>query len=848
MSDNPFTSSTNQRPERPSTPGTDRRMDPDRDYRPDRRGRIPRSRPAPDPDLLDYLATGEVTVGRERESSASHLPVWTPVTPEPSRTPASVRVQEPVQRPSIPLFPAGNTDIAPAESIPAILKRRAGTILAFTLLGWALVAAYVTFVAPIFESSTTLLVDTRGFRDEVEDLPRMSAESSTFGAQKIANHALLLESSLELADATATRLMNARSAGTFTGQFTLFEDAPETELKTTVVRRLREDYVTILPQPSDDDEPDAITISVRSTDKQEAAFIANTFAREYINSVESAINRHFSEARTYYSERLDEQSAVLGTLDTRMEAFVRTDGSVIFEEEATQLIRQIAALRSDLDDARVAIRQHEAQLESYDKELSEMAPQLKAERVATGLQEEIDQTNSRIAELELEAERFYTRNPDLRANPAASADLVKILEEASSLRLRAEDLSVQYVDEIVSVGGVDLRSHNGSISYMAQLRRSLAEERIALSGARARENALEARLGEYEQRRRAMPAQSVDLKQLQREHDEAYTAYTDLEAKLRSVRDAESSRRMFAQIITPALPSREPVRSPLTIGLLGCVLTVMLSLGAGYGLDRVDSRIHSDIQLQALGHSAASFIPSLPSGFMNLFRTTSRKPFGERRVAAEIHSLVDASTPMARAIRRLQLRLQDSQTIVVTSAESGAGKSTLATNLAVASAQSGRRTVLIDADVYHPSVIRLLGLGDQAEFDLASCTFTDGRHVESFSDMLPNLYAVALTGPADGTSEFLLSTHFIPFLERLRNSFDVIIMDAPPALVSSDALRLAQHADTTIMVVRAGQSRGESVESTISDIRDANGSGATVVMTAFEPARLRVPQYGGSKA
>lgn len=825
---------------------------PIRPERPSRRGRIHRDRPAPDADLLQFLSTGKVSQPASSEPSVRYLPTWHRVAdpqqaapvPDPSVPAPTLPVPVPVRQPLFPTTSAATNGLADApESIFRILKRRAGTIIVLTTIFWSMVAAYVLLVPPVYESTATLMIDTRGFRAEIEDLPRLSDESSAFGVQKLANQALLLQSSPELAEATAERLVAIADPGA-----TILMDLPTTGQKAEIVRRMREDYITIVPQQSDDDEPDAIRIHSRSTNAGEAALIANTFSREYVSRVERATARHFNEATAYFQTRLDEQALVLGTLDARLEAFVQADGSVLFEEEATQLIRQISAMRSDLDNVRIQISQHEAKLLSFESELNEMAPQLRAERIATGLQEEIDQTNARIAELELEAERFYNRNPELRADPSGSQELVKILDGAASLRLRVETLSDQYVEEIVSVGGVDLRSHNGSISYMAQLRRSLAEERIALSGARAKESALASRLGQYNARRRELPGRTVDLKQIQRERDQAYALYSDLESQLSTVRDAERSRRVFAQLVSPAVPAEQPVRSPLTIVFLGAVLGLLVASGAGYGMDRTDTRIHTDVQLTATGLTTAGFVPAFPRSLIDTFGGTKRKSFGDRKVSTDVPTLFDSSSPVTRSFRRLQLRLDHTRTILVTSAEPEVGKSTVAVNLAAAFAQAGKRTVLIDADVYHPSVIRLLGLGDQAEFDLASCSFTDGPQVDRFSERLPNLFAVALTGPADGSSEYLLSTHFVPFLERLKNAFDVVIMDSPPALVSSDALRLAQLAEHTLLVVRRGKTKGPDLKATANDITQASGIAPSVVMTGFEPDRFHVQSYDGSRA
>jgi tyrosine-protein kinase Etk/Wzc len=173
----------------------------------------------------------------------------------------------------------------------------------------------------------------------------------------------------------------------------------------------------------------------------------------------------------------------------------------------------------------------------------------------------------------------------------------------------------------------------------------------------------------------------------------------------------------------------------------------------------------------------------------------------------------DPTSPAAEAYRGLRARLallgsgEAPRVIVTTSPMPGEGKSVTAANLAIALAQQGIRTLLVDADLRQGSVHRLLGVERTpglAEL-LLGTTETEAavRELASGRPPLP-LAVLPCGGSAPNPAELLGSASMRQFLDAARSHYEVIVMDAPPLHAAADAVVLGALADRVLLVARAG--------------------------------------------
>ena len=179
-------------------------------------------------------------------------------------------------------------------------------------------------------------------------------------------------------------------------------------------------------------------------------------------------------------------------------------------------------------------------------------------------------------------------------------------------------------------------------------------------------------------------------------------------------------------------------------------------------------------------------------------------------------TLVDPASPVAEAYRALRTNTElamvgaPARTLLVTSSVPGEGRTTTAGNLAVAFAQAGRRTLLLDADLRKPGVHKL--------FDLPNAygLFTLLRSEDASYEQLVHTteqdrLSVMTSGPLPpNPAELLRSERFRGILQRLSVAHDLVVIDSPPLEGVADAAVLASVTDATLLVVDTGHTRPDA--------------------------------------
>ncbi|HMC88662.1 MAG TPA: polysaccharide biosynthesis tyrosine autokinase, partial [Gemmataceae bacterium] len=139
--------------------------------------------------------------------------------------------------------------------------------------------------------------------------------------------------------------------------------------------------------------------------------------------------------------------------------------------------------------------------------------------------------------------------------------------------------------------------------------------------------------------------------------------------------------------------------------------------------------------------------------------------------------------------------------IQITSPCAGDGKTTLAANLGFSLAQSGKRVLLIDADLRHPRLHTLFGLTDRTGLSSFLTEQADLTDVVLRTDV-PGL-ALLPSGPRQhNPAELLTSPRLKELLDTLRGDFDYILVDTPPLLTVSDPCVVVARADAVLLVIR----------------------------------------------
>ena len=250
-------------------------------------------------------------------------------------------------------------------------------------------------------------------------------------------------------------------------------------------------------------------------------------------------------------------------------------------------------------------------------------------------------------------------------------------------------------------------------------------------------------------------------------------------------------------VIDPAVPPLEASSPRVLLNtVLAGILGVLLAIGVVFLLEHVDDRVKSAEEVETL-----TGLPNLGT-VLRMPGPADREPF--YRMA----TLLYPRSPAAEAFRTIRTNIEFAsldkpfRTIVVTSAAPGEGKTVTASNLAVAFAQSGRRTILVDADLRRPGVHDMFSLANAA--GLTDLVHSDTTKVD---DVLrptenPNLSVITAGTVPPNPAELLGSGRMAVILDRLRDVADIMVFDTAPVGAVTDAAILAAKADATLLVVQ----------------------------------------------
>jgi capsular exopolysaccharide synthesis family protein len=253
-------------------------------------------------------------------------------------------------------------------------------------------------------------------------------------------------------------------------------------------------------------------------------------------------------------------------------------------------------------------------------------------------------------------------------------------------------------------------------------------------------------------------------------------------------------------LVTPAQTPVSPSSpKPVQDGLLGLAAGLTLGLGAAFLRDSLDDKLASK---EAAEHAGGPPV---------LAMTPVVRPWGRQEALVVVTS--EPTSPAAESYRSLRTSLQFARqegqlrSIVVTSPGVAEGKTATLANLGVVFAQAGERVVLVSCDLRRPRIGAFFGLGEQEGLTsilLGRLTLEQALLPVPGFDRLTLLPA----GPVPpNPAELLNSAPAQNVFARLRERFDLVLIDSPPVLPVTDAAILSRHADATLMLAAMGQTR-----------------------------------------
>lgn len=213
----------------------------------------------------------------------------------------------------------------------------------------------------------------------------------------------------------------------------------------------------------------------------------------------------------------------------------------------------------------------------------------------------------------------------------------------------------------------------------------------------------------------------------------------------------------------------------------------------------------------------------------------------------EIITQSDPKSPISEVFRALRTNLQfmskssNCQTILITSTVQSEGKSWTSANLATTFAQTGTKTLIIDADMRKPRQHRIFQISNVPGFSNYLSGINDmGRkqNIDVFDCIkktgIENLYLLPSGNIPPNPSELLMSDKTLKLLEEVKNNFDVVIFDGAPCLLVTDSTIISRIVDSTVLVTSYKYTKIDDLKEAKKRIKRVGGNIAGVILNRVE--------------
>ncbi|XWN31453.1 MAG: AAA family ATPase [Devosia sp.] len=325
------------------------------------------------------------------------------------------------------------------------------------------------------------------------------------------------------------------------------------------------------------------------------------------------------------------------------------------------------------------------------------------------------------------------------------------------------------------------------------------------------------------------------LRQLRREAEASRLIYETFLARLKETAQRLTLSEADAVVLSPAdIPGRSNARHAKAAYTVFAALGALLGLGVALVRERLNASLRTLEEAATLtGRPVLGTIPSVGEEM-------SRK--------GVIDAVIDTPTSaIAEGVRKLRTAILFSniddppQVVMVTSSVPGEGKSTTGLALALSARQIGKTAIMVDCDLRKPSVNDALGKGCRAPG--LPAILEKRSDIDEAISVEPRTGLHVLAGTAShamaaNAADILSSETFRTLMATLRERYDLVVLDAPPALSLADAAILADHADLALYCVRMGATPREAVVSGIEEVRAADRRSLGIVLSMADAQHM----------
>jgi capsular exopolysaccharide synthesis family protein len=565
-----------------------------------------------------------------------------------------------------------------------------------------------------------------------------------------------------------------------------------------------------------------VEILYDSTDPLLAAAIANTLTAEFIRQNLDSRWQTTQKTGEWLTAQMEDVRIKLEKSEEQLQAYARSAGLLFTSEKDNVADEKLRQLQQELSRAQA------------DRVIRQSKYELATTASADSLPEVLD-------------------DPTLKDYQVKLTDLRRQLAELSST-LTPSHPSVKKVQAQVS-----------SLEAARETERANVTRRIQneFESAQRRERLLAV---SYDAQARVITEQAAKVAHyniLKREVDNNSQLYDSMLQHVKEAGIASALHASNVRVVDPARPPTRPYKPSL---LLNSILG--LFAGGFFGIVFIVMRQRADRSIQSPGEASLYLdVPELgviPSADAALSRSygyyrqargavTKKTEKENGKSPVELVTWQKRPSALADSFRSTLASIlytgengNRPRVIALTSAGPQEGKTTVASNLALALAEIGRRVLLIDGDLRKPRLHEIFHVANEWGLsDLLDGTKPpEGLEAMVVKTDYRDLYLLPAGTVASSISNLLHSPRVVELLQRMRQQFDMVIIDTPPMLQMPDARVLGRLADGVILVVRSARTAKETVATAGQRLAEDGTRVLGTVLNEWDPRNASHTGYG----
>ncbi len=670
-----------------------------------------------------------------------------------------------------------------------ILNRKWIAIQAFLVITLTVVVGSL-LTTPIYRSSGKIIVEEKGLRESL---------LSTLGLKDMAESLSLGESFGSQRDLIKTQIELIAT------QSNLKEVINQLQLKNDDGNPYSPGQIGI--EASQIGKTNLIRLSTDSSNPEKAANIINKLIEVHI---ESGMEKSKKASRSITSYITQQQENIENNWNSAIDEWVK----FMSEENITDIDLEKQLNLQRLSELHKLWKENEKEINSVQSKIAEIKKQL-----------------AKISKYQVTS-RSAEKNPQLQDLKKQLIDLNVQLESGKTKYTASHPVVIDLQNQIRAVRNQlnnqikkTFKDEAETINpFYQSLIQQLGDNEILLADLKSKDVILPKTINEYVQKLSAFPLQSAKFQRLLLEIDMQSKAMTFLLEKSYQTKMASLVKSSNIRLVEEAQVPGRPIKPKL---LLNTVAAMFLGLFFGLGLvllmEYLDDTLKSPDDLKEFAPMPLlGIIPKLKKEDISLI------------------SAMDSRKPMPEAYRTIKNNIRfgalDKQlrVVLVTSAFASEGKSFTAGNLAISFSRDNFKVLLIDIDLRRPSLHKLFKAENKAGL---SNLIRDDKLLMKDVIQKTGIEGVYLlpTGPLPPNPDQFIESPRIPkIIEKLKERFDMLIIDTPPILATHDSIILSKYTDATIDVIEAGKITRKALAHTKESMEKAKIPFIGVIFNKFD--------------